>query len=149
MEKFKNFIYDKSDLLVALLIVAIAGLVIWFGIHNIMSPIEEDSNVKTSTQVSDSTTDSGVASDGKFSQDDNLEQDKKSTSAKEAKIIISSGEGNDQVAEKLLASGAISDKSVFLSKLEEMNLATKVNEGTFTIPAGSTLEEICRIITRT
>lgn len=158
MEKIKNFLYDKSDLFVALLIVAIAGLVIWFGINNIMEPVTEDPTTKTTAQVTEetTTTDSGVDtnSDNSNAADNSTNaEDKKASensgSPKEVKIIISAGETNDQVAEKLLVDKAISSKADFMAKLQEMGLETKVNQGTFTIPAGSSLEQICKIITRT
>lgn len=156
MEKIKNFIYDKSDLFVALLIVAIAALVIWFGINNIMRPISDDTSAQAKSQVTEETTsDSAVTNSGvetdQSAEANSTEPKKEETTGttKEAKIIISAGETTEQVAEKLLVSEAITNKADFLSTLKSMGLETKVNQGTFTIPAGSTNEQICKIITKT
>lgn len=155
MEKFKNFLYDKSDLLVALIIVAAAAVIIWFSINNIMEPIAAESDDtasgKAQTEEStDATTTSGAAVTGSAADSklDNGQQTDQG-SAKAAKIIISAGESSDQIAEKLLAAGVITDKNAFFSKLDELGIAGKIQEGSFEIPAGSTLEQVCKIITKT
>ena len=74
MKKLKDFFYDKNDILVVLIIVAIAAFVIYTSINSIMSypeqyasemaatqqtKIEETtSNVQPTTDTSESSTDS-------------------------------------------------------------------------------------------
>ena len=150
MEKLKNFIYDKSDLLVALLIIAVAALIIWFGINNIMEPYTQKADAKTSQQ-----TEQPVSNDNPVVQPEQqttpaaeAPKDPEVTK-KTAKIIIQPGENSDQIADKLIAAGAITDKNTFYAKLDELGIASKIQEGSFEIPAGSSLEVVCRIITKT
>lgn len=153
MEKFKNFVYDKSDLLIALLIIAVAGLIIWFGINNIMEPYTEKADAKTATQVEepvDTTTPPAAdATTTDDAQQTPAENSADGGTTQAASIIILAGENSDQIAEKLLAAKVIPDKNTFYAKLEELGIANKIQEGTFEIPAGSSLEDVCKIITKT
>ncbi len=155
MEKFKNFVYDKSDLLVALLIIAIAALVIWFGISNIMKPYTHQAEAQSTVseepteEPANTTASAGILTPA--ATDKSAENDKNAgdITTKAAKIIIQPGENSNQIAEKLIASGAITDKNAFYAKLEELGIASMIQEGTFEIPAGSSLEVVCRIVTKT
>lgn len=174
MEKIKNFIYDKSDLLVAVVIIALAALIIWLGINNIMRPMTETADaqngqgqaeepVTTRPAVSSGTviitggattdsaaTTSGTATSGAATSGTATTTTGGATgTAKAAKIAISAGEDSDTIADSLIEAKVIKDKNKFYSMLEELGLSSKIQEGTFNIPAGSTLEDVCRIITET
>lgn len=151
MEKVKNFIYDKSDLLLALLIVAVAALIIWFGISNIMKPYTDKAEARTDKQVEQSVANDEpvAATDQQTSPAASEEPNDQYVTKKTAKIIIQPGEDSDQIADKLIAAGAITDKNTFYAKLDELGISTRIQEGSFEIPAGSSLEAVCRIITKT
>lgn len=156
MEKIKNFVYDKSDLLVAIIIVGLAALVIWFGITNIMKPVTEDPAVASGKPGTEQSTDAAI-SEGAVNTPAAAttpaavpeQAPQAQPEQKPIKITISSGDTSDQIGEKLLAAGAITDKKAFAAKLEELGLATKLQEGTFKIPVGTTMEDICKIVTKT
>lgn len=145
MEKFKDIIYDKSDILIALIIVALAGLIIWFSVNNIMKPVEVKADAQTQVEevTTDEATDIPVTGEAEGPESVSIE------TGTPASIIIQPGEDSNQIAEKLLAAGAISDKNEFYAKLEELGLASRIQEGTFEIPYGSTLDVVCKIITKT
>jgi cell division protein YceG involved in septum cleavage len=162
MEKIKNFVYDKSDILVTLVIIAIAAAIIWFGINNIMKPYEIEAQAQPTTTEEDTATPSAatpvttppattatgvVTPTGQGIAANNNKGEP--VSAKAAKIIIQSGETSDQIWDKLVAAGAIKNKNTFISTLEKLNIVNKVQLGTFQIPAGATVEDVCRIITKT
>jgi len=151
MEKFKNFVYDKSDLLVALLIIALAGLVIWFGINNIMKPYAGSTDTKANTEATDQ--DAGLAGSATIGNDEDPGEDAgetpTDTPSESFKIIIQQNESSEQIADKLIAVGAIESKAVFYAKLEEMGLAARLQTGSFEIPAGASLEDVIRILTKT
>ena len=152
MEKLKDFIYDKSDLLVALLIVGVAALVIWIGINNIMEPYtgNADSTANVEAEKDPESADSAtVEEEGTAESTTAAALDEDGVTTKAAQIIIQEGETSEQVAEKLLAAGVIQSKSTFFVMLDRMKLAEKLQAGQFDIPAGSSLEDIIHIITRT
>ncbi|MBR5926561.1 MAG: endolytic transglycosylase MltG, partial [Firmicutes bacterium] len=69
--------------------------------------------------------------------------------AADTKFEIKSGEYLSTVAKNLQSKGLIADSAAFVKLVEEMKLSSKIQVGTFTIPAGATEEQIAKIITRT
>ena len=151
MEKLKNFIYDKSDLLVALVIVAAAALIIWLGINNIMKPYTESAEAKNLIQ-SEEPADVQATQGAANTQADTppaVQTPPAETTAQPTKVVIQAGDNSDDIAEKLLTAGVITDKNTFYAKLDELGLSSKIQLGTFEIPAGSTLDDVCKIVTKT
>ncbi len=69
--------------------------------------------------------------------------------AEDVRISIPAGSSAKSIGEFLAEKGLVESADAFVSKLVEMKLDTKVKAGDFTIPAGSDLETIIKIITRT
>jgi len=65
----------------------------------------------------------------------------------EITITINAGDTASAVADKLLAAGVISDKQAFLSEVIAQKADSRLKQGTFKIPAGSTTNEIINILT--
>jgi len=61
-------------------------------------------------------------------------------------ITVNAGDAASIIADKLLAAGAISDKQAFLAEVEAQGAASKLKQGTFTIPAGSSINDIIKIL---
>jgi len=61
-------------------------------------------------------------------------------------ITVNAGDAASTIADKLLAAGAISDKQAFLAEVEAQGAASKLKQGTFTIPAGSSISDIIKIL---
>jgi len=62
-------------------------------------------------------------------------------------FTIQPGEIPDVVAERLAASGRIDDSDLFLDRLSERGTDTRLQVGTFTIQAGSSLDEVIDALT--
>ena len=62
-------------------------------------------------------------------------------------IVIKSGSSSESIAELLLSNKLIADKKVFLNRLTELNKESKLQIGTFKIPAGASVDKIIEIIT--
>ena len=64
----------------------------------------------------------------------------------EVSITVVAGDVGSTIGDKLISAGAITDKAAFLAELDAQNAATKLKQGTFKIPAGSSLAEIVKIL---
>lgn len=64
-------------------------------------------------------------------------------------IVIESGTTSQGIAELLLSNKLIESKQTFLDRLSELKKESKLQIGTFKIPAGSSTDRIIEIITST
>jgi hypothetical protein len=71
-----------------------------------------------------------------------------SVSAKETKITIPSGSGSSKIAQIVYDAGLCSSAKEFADRCVELKKDTKLQAGTFTIPAGSSIDDIINILTR-
>ena len=71
-----------------------------------------------------------------------------STSSGERNITIAAGSSASSIASSLKTQGLISDSQAFLNKIVEMKKETKLKAGSFTIPAGASMEQIINILTK-
>lgn len=62
-------------------------------------------------------------------------------------ITVSAGSGSETLAASLLRAGLIDDSKAFNTYMVDNGYSTKIRVGTFSIPVGSTYEEICKIVT--
>lgn len=145
----KNFLYNKRDLLLCLIIVIIgAGLIINRSMFlvNIKSkapkkPVETEAVTVTPTK-------SAVSEDAVIEKPKEEEPAEDSTeSDKDVTLKIKDNDSSDSVAKKLEKLGAIDSAKGFTKYMSKHKLEEKIWSGTFTIPAGSTYAEIAKIIT--
>ena len=156
MNKLKDFIYDKSDIVVALLIISIAGLIVFSRINAILSypetfaaSIEQPTISEPAVYVGDkdTTTDAAVEGDGAAVEgdgaavegDDDIEM---------LAIYINYGESLQSVAEKFVSVELFSSSDEFLSIIEDAGVQTQIKTGNFIIPVNATDEEVIEIITK-
>lgn len=134
MEKLKDIIYDKSDLLITLVIILMAGLLIWNRVDSIMAYSEVDTKTVNTTQEAEieSATDSAV----------------EPTTGAVVNFTINDGEASSIIAQNLLDEGLISSANEFISAVQGAGAETALRSGTFSIPEGSTPEEIVEILTK-
>lgn len=182
MKKFKDFIkdviYDKNDLVIALVILALAGFVIHDRIGVIMSypeilaaqkqdsiPASTEPESETHGEPLDSTeepdgdpasdpaqnpdagqnpsTDTGQSGSGTVTPPAKPEQ----TSTDLVSIYIDYGSTGSQIAQLLIDSGLIKSKEVFYDAVNAAGADTKLQAGSFKIPANATPAQIISIIT--
>ena len=62
-------------------------------------------------------------------------------------VVIEPGATSDSISELLLSNKLIENKETFLSRLSQLKKESKMQIGTFTIPAGASIDEIIEIIT--
>jgi hypothetical protein len=150
MVKFKDIIYDISDVIVAFCIVLVAGFIIWGSIGNIMeypstvsaaTQKEENSNFGLAVPVGDSTSSGGaVEGDAEDTSNDPVEN---------YAVYINSGESTTSIAQKFVEVGLFDSAEQFNSLLAQGNVASKIKTGNFIIPSDSTPEEVITQITTT
>lgn len=174
MNRIKDFIYDKNDLLIALLIVVAAGFLIMSRIDVIMaypatlSAEVADSGGEVIPEVPDTSvidpveTDPADDPDGTNSGDEepvgsepgtggtNTDVGDQTTgepSIRQVSIYIEYGANGSDIAQLLVDSGLIANKNVFYDAVTAAGADTKLQAGSFKIPSNATPAEIIRIIT--
>lgn len=129
---FRDFFYDKNDIIVVLIIVALAGLIIYSRIGSIMKYPEvlADKAAKTQTEEtikasssSDNSSQSGIIN-----------------------ITIETSDTAATVAQKLFDTGVITSTSEFEKYITDQGKTDSIKTGTFQIPSSPTNEEILNII---
>lgn len=157
MGKFKDLIYDISDILTAVVIVLIAGIVIWVSIGNIMEYpsiiAEEQSKQNTnfglavpvgegegSSDENNAAAVSGTAIEGEGTE--NTDNDPEIYA-----IYINYGESMSTIASKFVSVGLFESEAQFTSLVTQMNAETSIKTGNFIIPSNATPEEVIEILT--
>lgn len=141
MKTFRDFFYDKNDILVAVLIVALAGLLVFVKIDKIMAyPNVDEVIVKKTPEDKRTTTDSG---------NDNGNNNATNTGEKKYpfSLYINSGESAESIGESLVTLGLFESTGDFINKINKKGVAEKIQYGTFQIPQDSTEDEVLKIIT--
>lgn len=155
MSKFKDIIYDISDVIVAFCIVIVACFVIWGSIGNIMdypamvaaSDQGKNSNFGLAVPVDDSnSTTDGAIDKGNAEKPENSSGDAKPESYA---IYINPGESTTSIAQKFVSVGLFDTVEQFNTLLSQNNAASKIKTGNFIIAADATPEEVITQITTT
>lgn len=161
MNKVKDFIYDKNDLLVAFIIVAVAAFVIMMRVDIIMAyplTITLDENPSDHVAVvSPNRPEIPQYEDPAGTSDPDAEQENENpptvaqppanSNVGRVSIYIEYGSTGSQIAQLLIDAGLIDSKEDFYNAVTEAGADTKLQAGSFKIPSNATLPEIVRIIT--
>lgn len=128
MRKLKDFFYDKNDIIIVLIILAVAAFIIYTRIEIIMEYPEElaAKSAATETSQTSETTESSAA---------------------EIAITIKDSDTISGISEKLYDAGLVTSASEFQKYVKSEKKEKSVKAGTFQIPEGSSQEEILNIIT--
>jgi len=144
MNKLKDIIYDKSDILVALIIISIAGLVIFSRIEAILAypetfaaSIKPVAVTEPAVTTGENNTSSSAAIEGTGNSSDKVDM---------LAIYINYGESLQSVAEKFVAVDLFSTTEEFLSAVENANVQTQIKTGNFIIPSNATHKEVIEAI---
>lgn len=172
MKKIKDIFYDLNDILVALIIVALAAFVILSNINSILNyptAIAENiktPDVKTPTHYADNppvagddrnTTGEGIdqnaaGSEGKDKNATGSAVDQKGTDggkkAENYSVYINSGSTGQQIADILISVGLFKDRQEFYTAVTAAGADGKLKAGNFIIPSNSTPAEVVQIITK-
>jgi hypothetical protein len=171
MNKIKDFIYDKNDLLIALLIVAVAAYIILAKIDVIMAYPQTliaegsagsgnimvtppDTSVKPPKTLEgdgrETEADPGQTEVPPDTGDDNPPTSSQTTgepTISQVSIYIEYGATGSEIAQLLIDSGLIDSKQVFYDAVTAAGADTRLQAGNFKIPSNANPAEIIKIIT--
>ncbi len=166
MEKIKDILYDKNDILVALIIVAIAALVILFRVNAIMdyphllvaqakekaaqasAEAQENSGEVTGTSEYEMPNIADGAGEADDTDSEKGGQKAAKDTAEQYSVYINYGETLYTVGEKFAGIGLFDSAEDFVRMVEKKGVATKIQAGNFIIPANATEEEVIECLVR-
>ena len=170
MNKLKDIIYDKNDLLIALIILLCAAFIIYQRIDVIMgypstleataqtntteSAVQYSGNNESSKDTSEdsSKTDSqNTDKDSADTSDTNTpasSSDTGKTNGEAVTVSIKYGDTGSDIAALLVDSGLLDSKQEFYDAVSKAGADTRLKAGNFNVPMGSTPDEIIAIITK-
>lgn len=172
MKKIKDLIYDYNDIFVALLIIAVAGAIIFWRVTNIMAypdyaagkaqaqtgevdfsdvdltPTNVEEFNENPEDISTQTPEEGES--GEQTQETEPPEEDTSAAKTDAEgnylVEIPKGSSALGIAKILKEQGIISDVDAFMTKVEEMGATMKLKYGNYKIPQGSSAEQIINIM---
>lgn len=156
--RFRDFIYDVSDILVAIaIILAAAALISWrvSAILNYSYDCSSSSDRISITRFFDSSADSEAQSASESSKSDSEKNASAADEKKEAasgsgsiyEIIVTAGETPSDIAGVLKEAGLISDEKAFTDAVADAGAQSSIKAGTYKIKSGSTPAEIVTSLT--
>ncbi|MDO4482557.1 MAG: hypothetical protein Q4C14_07525 [Bacillota bacterium] len=138
MRAIRNFIYNFSDIFVALIIIALAAFLIWTRVEVIMDyPSSQSGTAGVSTSVQ-----ADLQADN--SDADSASAQNSDTEYKE--VVIPEGSSTDVVAGLLKQAGLVVNIDDFTYQIKSMGLDGKVQPGVHQIPRGVSMEEVINIL---
>jgi hypothetical protein len=168
MKKLKDIFYDLNDIMVALIIVALAALVISTNIDSILAypssiageiqasgektPTNYAENPPITNEDGSSTTDQGTSGAGidQNTSGGGVSGQPGSGNGETVNysVYINPGETGDQIADKLIGVGLFKDRKQFNDAVAAAGAEGKLQAGNFIIPSDSTPAEVVSIITK-
>ena len=146
MNKLKDIFYDKNDILVALIILAVAAVVILWRVDVIMAYPEtlvaSASNSGGSDTPPVTTTGSAVDPNASGTAIDGSGAGAGDSEVKICAVYINYGESLDVVAQNCVAAGLISSTDEFISVVNTMGVGGSIQSGQHHIPSNVTPEEL-------
>lgn len=144
MNRLKDLLYDKSDIIVALVIIAIASLVVFSRIDAILSYPETFAADAPATTATAITAEEPQTTEGATEGDVEVTDETVEMLA----VYINYGESLQTIADKFVLVELVSTSAEFLSAIEDAGAATEIKSGNFIIPSDATMEEVIEIITQ-
>lgn len=152
MNKLRDIIYNISDILVTLIIIAAALLLISWRVSAIMDygsgeDVSQDTQIESN--VDDRQDGDGDGADNDADGTGGAANDGHNASASgDISFTVSSNQTADSIGQALADAGLVTDKQTFITAVNAADAATRLKTGTFTIPAGSSPEQIVAILTK-
>ena len=176
MKKIKDLIYDYNDIFVALLIIAVAGAIIFWRVTNIMAypdyvagkgqtqtgevnfdevdltPTDVEDFNENPEDISTQTPSEDASQTGEQTSPQDPSQSGEAVTPVQpdanGKITVEIPKGSSAggIARILKEAGLIADTDAFMETVEQLGATMKMKYGTYKIPQGSTAEEIIDIL---
>ncbi len=138
--EFKDFIYNFSDILTAVLIILVALLIIAWRVNAIMDYPQTMNSSQTESSQSSETDGSAESSDGTGTDTAS------DTPQEPVTVTVLQNQTVTDIAQTLVSAGVISDTQQFIDAVNAAGAATMLKFGTYTIPAGATPAEIVQLM---
>ncbi len=153
MEKLKNFIYNTSDILIAILIILISITVISIKTTNILNYSQYLAKIEAQNPKNENfglMLPVGEKKDGPKKSETETKPEK-STQTPERKpeiyaVYVNSGESLQSIADKFVGLGMFDSREEFIALAEEMQATTSLKYGNFQIPANATKKEVISLL---
>jgi cell division protein YceG involved in septum cleavage len=164
----RNFLYNKSDILVAVIIIVVAAIIIWTRVNAIMDTPKEAGDKpanNTEQNVADQsggtttpaavtsppateTTDGGVTEGNPPPPDSEPSGDEDGAAEGETvQFTVDVGSAASTVADNLASKGLVDSADAFLNELKAQNAETKLKAGNFKIKSGTSVADIVKKLT--
>jgi cell division protein YceG involved in septum cleavage len=162
----RNFLYNKSDILIAVIIIAVAAFVIWTRVDAIMSTDDEAAAAQTTvTQdvpaeaddpnaTDDAENADEQAAEGETPTDEELAAEESAAEEEDAaeedtpvEFTVEVGSAASTVAQDLEAAGLVDKAQDFIDELEDQNAVTKLKAGTFKLKPSMSVAQIVKKLT--
>lgn len=121
MRLIRNFIYNFSDIFIALIIIAVAALLIWTRVDNIMT-YPEQLHAQQATAVE--------------------QQSDAEVEEKYITIVIPENTSTTDLAALLKEQNIITDTNYFMQQINAMGVDGQIEAGEFKVPKGSSIHEL-------
>lgn len=150
MEKFKDFIYETSDIIFGFVVLLILILIFAYQLQDFFH-LEMTSTLHAPSSKSAETMPTKpkekLPTPTLPKETTESEVIRSSAPPESLSITIEVGSTPKDIANLLYINDAITSKPEFMKRISEQNLQTKLKAGTFEIPKSSSLDEVIRIIT--
>ena len=134
MNKIRDIIYNVSDILVTLLIIIAALILISWRVSAIMHyGTPDDTGSDTQVEETDGSSDA--------------ESNETKSPSGDVSFTVSANQSAQAIGQALASAGLVTDSQTFINAVNAAGAATRLKVGSFTIPAGSTPEQIVAILT--
>lgn len=159
----RNILYNKSDILIAVIIIVFAAIIIWSRVDAIMNTPGDNSAAGATTpgavaandvlepdtpnqSAENGTTPPAVESDTNVGESvaPPPQEEQATTSTKAVKVTVANGSVWEIVAEDLEAKGLIESYDAFMSEMRAQGKEQKLKAGTFKIKPGTSLSAIVK-----
>ena len=138
MNKIRDIIYNISDILVTLLIIVAALILISWRVSAIMHyGMPDDTGSDIQVEETDGSSDA-----------ENADNDGQAAAPEgDVSFTVSANQSAEAIGQALAGAGLVTDSQTFINAVNAAGAATRLKVGSFTIPAGSTPEQIVAILT--
>ena len=174
MEKIKDILYDSLDYVIMLAIVVIVVAIIGWRldilfakdvsetggknevvvvgpekeIHNEEEPVENEDEDENSEEENDDSSNEETPNNTPKKEPDETTVEVPASNGEPIKITIPAGSLPGKIGSILADHGLIDSSKDFIAKAVELKLDTKLKSGNYSIPSGSSYEEILNILTK-
>jgi hypothetical protein len=160
----RNFLYNKSDILAAAIIIIVAIIIIWSRIDAILNSDnvaaaknpaqtgQEDTTLATDDVVvpADDNTVQPPDNNANANANENPPADEQTKALAAGEIVkfkVKSGMSSGDIATALKKAGLIASTDEFNKAVKKKKVEDRLQIGTFSIPAGSSIDKIIDMLT--